>query len=65
MTNVSIRHYATTREEAEALVTLIKAEYHPAGYGTFLRIDELDEPVVINGATKHFLVSGSRQSSCD
>ena len=63
--NIDIRHYAATREDAEALVARIKQEYHPSGYGTFLRIDELVEPVVIGTATMRFLVSGSRQSSCD
>ena len=65
MANVDIRHYAATREDAEALVARIKQEYHPSGYGTFLRIDELVDPVVVGGKTMHFYVSGSRQSSCD
>lgn len=65
MANISLRYYARSREEAESIVRRVYVEYHPMGYGTSLRIDELDTPVEVRGQTMRFLVSGSRQSSCD
>ena len=46
-----------SKDEAEKYVNDVYKAYHPAGYGTMLRIDETN-----NGK---WLVTGHRYSSCD
>jgi len=53
---IYIRQEFETRKEAEDFMSAYLCSYHPCGYGTFLSIHEKDGK---------FVVSGSRQSSCD
>jgi hypothetical protein len=58
MSIVNIREVRDTQAEAEARREEIMRHYHPAGYGTTLR-------VAVDAATSKWLVEGYRYSSCD
>lgn len=58
MSIVNIREVRDTQAEAEARREEIMYNYHPAGYGTTLR-------VAVDAVTSKWLVEGYRYSSCD
>lgn len=56
---VYYRETFASEEEARAWVERVLRDYHPAGYGTYLKIrPDPDKP-------GQWLVTGSRGSSCD
>jgi hypothetical protein len=58
MSTVNIREERKTEQEAVARKEEIMRQYHPAGYGTSLKV-HLDD------ATGNWIISGYRYSSCD
>ena len=53
---IPIRETFPTQQEAEAWAAGYKVNYHPAGYGTTLTIEEIDG---------RWIVRGYLYSSCD
>jgi len=49
--------YFATEGEARTFAENILLNYHPCGYGTYLKVEELPDG--------RWFVSGSRYSSCD
>jgi hypothetical protein len=57
MSSITYSRVFSTLEAATEFVRQVNAAFPAAGYGTYLRITETDDGT--------WLVTGSRQSSCD